>query len=132
MTYCNTRTMCVKQNVLFILYYSISKCKTMHIGKFTSDDYTYFMNNQPLPTVKLEKDLGVFVDNHLKFHDYTAAVVAKANHILAIINKSFANLDLSMFPILYKVLVRPILEYGNAVCGPFFVTDQIAIAIEKV
>ena len=32
-----------------------------------------------------------------------------------------------MFPILYKVLVRPILEYGNAVWGPFFVTDQIAI-----
>ena len=35
-----------------------------------------------------------------------------------------------MFPILYKVLVRPILEYRNAVWGPFFVTDQIAI--EKV
>ena len=32
-----------------------------------------------------------------------------------------------MFPILYNVLVRPILEYGNAVWGPFFVTDQIAI-----
>ena len=102
----------------------------MHIGRFTSDDYTYFMNNQPLPTVELEKDLGVFIDNHLKFHDHTAAVVAKANRILAIISKSFANLDLSMFPILYKVLVRPILEYGNAVWGPFFVTDQIAV--EKV
>ena len=108
----------------------ISKCKTMHIGRFTSDDYTYFINNQPLPTVELEKDLGVFVDNHLKFHDHTAAVVSKANRILAIINKSFTNLGLSMFPILYKVLVRPILEYGNAVWGPFFVTDQIAI--EKV
>ena len=34
-----------------------------------------------------------------------------------------------MFPILYKVLVRPILEYGNAVWGPFFATQ---IAIEKV
>ena len=114
----------------WLLRFNISKCKTMHIGRFTSDDYTYFMNNQPLPTVELEKDLGIFVDNHLKFHDHTAAVAAKANRILAIINKSFANLDLSMFPILYKVLVRPILEYGNAVWGPFFVADQIAI--EKV
>ena len=114
----------------WLLRFNISKCKTMHIGRFTSDDYTYFMNNQPLPTVKLEKDLGVFVDNHLKFHDHTAAVVAKANRILDI-NKSFANLDLSMFPILYKVLVRPILEYGNAVWGPFLLLhDQIAI--EKV
>ena len=31
-----------------------------------------------------------------------------------------------MFPILYKALVRPLLEYT----GPFFVTDKIAI--EKV
>ena len=86
------------QQIDWLLRFNISKCKTMHIGRFTSDDNTYFMNNQPLPTVKLEKDLGVFVDNHLKFHDHTGAVVAKANHILAIINKSFANLDLSMFP----------------------------------
>ena len=114
----------------WLLRFNISKCKAMHIGRFTSDDYTYFINNQPLPTVELEKDLGVFVDDHLKFHDHTAAVVAKANRILAIISKSFANLDLLMFPILFKVLVRPILEYGNAVWGPFFVTDQIAI--EKV
>ena len=114
----------------WLLRFNISKCKAMHIGRFTSDDYTYFINNQPLPTVELEKDLGVFVDDHLKFHDHTAAVVAKANRILAIISKSFANLDLLMFPILYKVLVRPILEYGNVVWGPFFVTDQIAI--EKV
>ena len=57
----------------------------MHIGRFTSDDYTYFMNNQPLLAVKLEKDLGVFVDNHLKFNDHTAVFVAKANRILAII-----------------------------------------------
>ena len=35
-----------------------------------------------------------------------------------------------MFPMLYKALIRPILEYANAIWGPFFVTDQIAI--EKV
>ena len=92
---------------------SSANLKSLHAagGRFTSDDYTYFMNNQPLPTVELEKDLGVFVDNHLKFHDHTAAVVAKVNRILTIINKSFANLDLSMFTILYKVLVRPILVW---------------------
>ena len=102
----------------------------MHIGSFTSDSYTYFMNNQPLPTVDLENDLGVVIDNQLKFHHHTGATIAKANCVLAIINKSFANLDVTMLPILYKALVQPILEYANAIWGPFFVTDQIAI--EKV
>ena len=79
---------------------------TMHIGRFTrSDSYTYFMNNQPLPTVDLENDLGVFVDNQLKFHHHTGATITKANRVLAIINKSFASLDVTMFPMLYKALV---------------------------
>ena len=47
----------------------------MHIARFTSDSYTYFMNNQPLPTVDLENDLGVFVDNLLKFHHHTGATI---------------------------------------------------------
>ena len=75
----------------------------MHIGRFTSDSYIYFMNNQPLPTVDLEND----VDNQLKFHHHTGATIAKANRVLAIINKSFACLDVTVFPMLYKALARP-------------------------
>ena len=74
----------------------------MHIDKFTTDSYTYFMNNQSLATLHLENDLGVFVDNQLKFHHDAGATIAKANHVLAIINRSLACLDATMFPILYK------------------------------
>ena len=62
----------------------------MHFGRFTSDSYTYFMSNQPLPTVDLENDLGVFVDNQLKFHHHIGGTIAKANYHY---NKSFASLD---------------------------------------
>ena len=72
----------------------------------------------------------MFVDNQLKFHHHTGATIAKANHVLTIINKSFASLDVTMFPMLYKALVRSILEYANAIWGPFLVSDQITI--EKV
>ena len=114
----------------WLLNFSISKCKAMHVGNCHFDDYSYLMNNQPLPTVCQEKDLGVLVDNELKFHQHTASVVAKANRLLAIINKSFINLDTVMLPLLYKSLVRPVLEYANAVWGPFFINDQVMI--EKV
>ena len=41
-----------------------------------------------------------------------------------------ACLDARTVPLLYKALVRPLLEYGNAVWGPFNRADQIRI--EKV
>ena len=49
------------------------------------------------------------MDGELKFHQHTVFVVAKANHLLAIINKSFVKLDNVMVPLLYKSLVRPVL-----------------------
>jgi len=104
----------------WLLNFSISKCKAMHVGRCHFDDYSYHMNNQPLPTVCQEKDLGVLLDNELKFHQHTASIVVKANRLLAIINKSFINIDTITFPLLYKSLVRPVLEYANAFCGPFF------------
>ena len=40
-----------------------------------------------------EKDLGDIIDNELKFHKYTSAAVNKAKKILAVVNKSFENID---------------------------------------
>lgn len=40
------------------------------------------------------------------------------------IRKSFANIDTFTLPLLYKTLVRPHLEYGNVVWGPFNRGDQ--------
>ena len=114
----------------WLLNFSIPKCKAMHVGKCCFDDYFYYMDNQQLPNVCQEKDLGVLVDNELRFHQHTAFIVAKANRLLAIIRKTFINLDMVMLPLLYKSLVRPVLEYANAVWGPFFSKDKEMI--EKV
>ena len=61
------------------------------------------------------------MDGELQFHQHTTFIVAKANCLLAIINKSFVKLDIVMLP---KSLVQPVLKYANAVWGPFFPTDQ--------
>ena len=67
-----------------------------------------------------ERDLGINVDNKLKFHIQTAHIVNKGFSILGIIKKSFENLDKHTIPIPYKTLVRPILEYGNIIWGPHY------------
>ena len=49
----------------------------------------------------------------MTFHSQTGLVTKRANAILAVIKRSFDCLDIKTLPILYKTLVRPIIEYGN-------------------
>ena len=82
------------------------------------------MDGKFLDDIDEEKDLGMLIDKDLKFHRQTASAVKKANSALGIVKKTFANLDDKNFPLLYKSLVRPHLEYGNVIWGPFYKGDE--------
>ena len=58
-------------------------------------------------TTDEEKDLGILVDESLRFHRHAAAAAAKANQILGIVRRSFASLTMKSLPILFKSLIRP-------------------------
>ena len=68
------------------LSFNESKCKSMHIG-YKNEWRKYKMNDHLLEQVTEEKDLGVIIDNELKFHKHTAATIKKANSILGLIKK---------------------------------------------
>ena len=53
----------------------------------------YSFNGTPLTVVVEERDQGVIIDSELKFHSQTAASVSKASQMLAVIKRSFANID---------------------------------------
>ena len=91
-----------------------TKCKCMHFGS-RNTKFTYAMNNHFLERTNEEKDLGVIVDDSLKFHGHTAAAVKKANSVLGVIKKSFTTLDTKTLPLLYNSMGRPHLEYGNVI-----------------
>ena len=101
------------------LPFNASKCKVMHVG-VNNPRTTYHLDNQALAVTRNEKDLGVIVDDAFKFHEHTASVVKKANQILGVIKKSYNTRDKTTICTLYKGLVRPHLENGNAIWGPFF------------
>ena len=72
-----------------------------------------------------EKDLGMIMDQELITNiTETAAAVKKANCMLVIIKNSFAVLNIFTLPLLFKALVRPLLEYGNVIWGPQYKLDQ--------
>lgn len=105
------------------LPFNTAKCKVMHIGA-TNPDVTYTMAGHVLEETAEERDLGLIVDKDLLFHSQSAAAVAKAFRTLGIIKRTFMHLDEVTLPLLFKTMVRPILEYGNCVWGPVFCGDQ--------
>ena len=107
----------------WLMPFNQSKCKVLHFGH-ANPSYTYTMDGPPLDITDLERDLGVQIDTELKFREHASSAVSKATQILAVVRRSFALLDETTLPLLFKTLVRPHLEYGNLVWGPFNRADQ--------
>lgn len=108
---------------LWQLPLNLKKCAVLHLGQ-KNPRRPFYMGQEEVRTSTSEKDLGVIVDENLKFHEHTAEVIKKARRILAIIKRTFSYLDRRIFKKLYQALVRPILEYGNIIWGPMFIADQ--------
>ena len=72
----------------------------------------------------------MIIDAELKFHRQVATAVLKSSRVLAVIRRTFLFKDRDTITRLHKALVRPILEYGNAVWHPRFKSDRKEI--EKV
>ena len=101
------------------LPFNAEKCKVMHLGK-KNPNHDYMLNDHILEASTTEKDLGVHIDDQLKFHVHTAAATKKASQILGLIKKTYVTRDAKTITTLYKSLVRPHLEYGNIIWGPHF------------
>ena len=108
------------------LPFNATKCKVMHFGR-GNPRQTYKMNGHTLEATTQEKDLGVIIDDTLKFHVHTAAAVKKANQVLGIIKKSYCTRDADTMSTLYKAMVRPLLEYGNVIWGPHYRMDMKSV-----
>ena len=99
------------------------KCKILHLGA-RNQRHEYTLEGNVIQKTDAEKDLGIIVDKDMKFHLHCATSIKKANRMLGIIKKSFDFLNEANVSLLYKIMIRPIVEYANAVWGPVYKTDQ--------
>jgi len=76
-----------------------------------------------LESTSEEKNLGVWIDDKLKFTSHIGHPVAKTNQILGLIKRSFVYRDTEIIKRLFTALVRPHLEYANSVWHPIFKKD---------
>ena len=90
----------------------------MHLGKSQGGfKYTMTKDDHPieLEITTLEKDLGVHVDPSLTF---------SAHCLLGLIRRSYTYIDGDSLVKLLTALVRPHLEYANAVWYPVYKKDS--------
>jgi len=55
---------------------------------------------------------------------YLITAAKNANQIAGLVRRSFAFLDTKSFPLLFRLLVCPHLEYGNSVWAPRLMCDK--------
>ena len=121
----------VEWSRLWQLRFHPKKCKVMRVGT-GHPDARYHMTEGDgdvveLEITRLEKDLGVHIDDQLKFHEHVSKTVSKGNQLVGLIRRSFQFMDNDMFITLYKSRVRPILEYANTIWNPRCKKDIDAI-----
>ena len=104
------------------LLFNRSKCKVMHFGK-DNPKQEYTMGGIALESSKQEKDLGVLIDDNLKPKAQCAKAATKANMILGKLIRGCTWRDPANLTKLYKVYVRPHLEYAQSSWSPWLQGD---------
>ena len=103
------------------------KCLTIKSSRKEDHYRVYYVGKYRVKDTKCEKDLGVEVDNELKFSAHMNSKIKMANSMVGAVRRSFRYLDVPTFRLLYKGMVRCHLEYAVPAWSP-----QYEGMIEKV
>ena len=80
--------------------------------------------HKELEFIEKEKDLGVNLNNNLKFSSHITNQIIKANHCMRLIERSYTYLDKISFRYLFNALIRPHLEYCVVIWYPLVKKDN--------
>ena len=106
--------------------YNVGKCEVIHFGRNNSK-MDYYLNGEKLQHATVQRDLGVLVHESQKLSLQVQQVIKKANGMLAFIAKGMEYKSREVLLQLYKVLVRPQLEYCVQFWSPYLRKDILAL-----
>jgi len=105
-----------------LMPFNVSKCRVMHLG-CRNIKAEYSLLGQKIPETDEEKDLGVVISDTFKPTINCSKSSKSANKIVGLINRNIINKTEEEMLILYKTLVRPILDYCIPVWRPYLRKD---------
>ena len=107
---------------------NVSKCVCVHffrksLGSSSFQLPHYTINDSPIRVVTSHKDLGVLVDDTLKFHPHINNVVCFANNLTTNILSSTLCRESEFVLNIYLFHIRPLLEYGCCLWNTGYMGD---------
>jgi hypothetical protein len=109
------------------LQVSEAKTKIMYIGLHNPKHSYLSLSGEILQSEDVIRDLGVFMHKELRFSSHIDIIVNRAKTQMFRILKVFCISNSALLCLLFKVYVRPILEYASVVWNPHLKKD-----IEKI
>jgi hypothetical protein len=70
-----------------------------------------------------KRDLGVVIDEGLRFHSHIQHVVSQENSMLGLLKRTISSQEATIFIKLFRALVRPHLDFGMCQAGPSYQQD---------
>ena len=108
--------------------FNTKKSKVTRIThKEDKTEHSYYLSNTLLKSVNSYKDLGVDMSSNLTWSYHVDLTVNKANRVLGLLKRTVGCNNIVIFSMLYKSLLRPILEYACPVWAPCSVKDISSI-----
>ena len=101
----------------------------MHVGRL-NPSHNYTMDGHELDKISWEKDIGVIIHDSLKPSQQCAESARKARRVLSQIKHAFHFRDRVVLVNLYKIYVRPHLEFSVPAWAPWREGDSDVL--EKV
>ena len=110
----------------WLMKFNVGKCEVLHFGK-KNRGMDYFLNGDKIHNAKVQRDLGVLVQDSLKVNLQVESVIKKANVMLSFISRGLEYKSRDVLLRLYKALVRPHLEYCEQFWAPHLRKDILAL-----
>ncbi|KAL4720064.1 hypothetical protein ACJJTC_015781, partial [Scirpophaga incertulas] len=119
---------CLKNNMSL----NVAKCNVLTFSrKRNSIKFEYKIGQVVLNKETVIKDLGVWIDSKLSFRQHYDYIVSKCNRTMGFLMRSIRPFkEPNTIIILYKALIRSVLEYCSVVWSPYY--DQHRNRIESV
>lgn len=100
---------------------NFSKCNVISFNRLRSPImFDYTIGEEQLNRSTAVKDLGILIDNKLKFTEHISLTIAKAFAMVGFVKRNTQSFnDIYCLKALYCSLIRSILEYGVQVWAPY-------------
>lgn len=102
--------------------FNTSKCSVIHMGPKNPKN-KYYLNDQELKVSSSEKDVGIIVQEDLKFNEHYQKISKKCNQIMGQIWRSFKHKDQDIMIRIFNTYLLPHVDYGAVVWSPYLKKD---------